>query len=44
MSILVAIAEGVDARLAAYLLSGLDQDVATAGTVAETEQRLNERS
>jgi len=44
MSILVAIAEGVDARLAAYLLSGLDQDVVTAGTVAETEQRLNERS
>lgn len=44
MSILVAMSESVDARLASYLLTQLDRDVLTVGTLAEAERHALERS
>lgn len=44
MSILVAMSESVDARLASYLLTQLDRDVLTVGTLAEAERHALDRS
>ena len=44
MSILVAMGDDVDARLAAYLLTQVDSHVVTANTLAEAEQRVAVRS
>jgi len=44
VSILVAMSESVDARLASYLLTQLDRDVLTVGTLAEAERHALDRS
>jgi DNA-binding response OmpR family regulator len=44
MSLLVVMSDGVDARLVAYLLAQVDQDVVRAATVADARRLLSERS
>src|SRR5690349_2781894 len=44
MSLLMVMGDGVDARLAAYLLAQVDQDVVRTTTVADARRLLSERS